>query len=107
MGQTVYIKLNKSVRVDNQDVSVSDVASVYCEDRHMQAKIKSLRVLKLPDDKSRRYVVSVLKIIELIAQAYPGTAVESDGEHGQNRRRCDASGEELFCDPVLKRGRKT
>lgn len=100
MGQTVYIKLNKSVRVDNEDVCVSDVASVYCEDKHMCAKIKSLRVLKAPDDKSRRYVVSVLKIIELIAKAYPGTAIESDGEQDVVIEHSDRQGKGKFMECI-------
>ncbi len=100
MGQTVYIKLNKSVRVDNEDVCVSDVASVYCEDKHMCAKIKSLRVLKFSDDKSRRYVVSVLKIIELIAKAYPGTAIESDGEQDVVIEHSDRQGKGKFMECI-------
>lgn len=100
MGQTVYIKLNKSVRVDKSDVSISDVASVCCRDRHMQAKIKAIRVLKLPDDKSRRYVVSVLKIIELIIQTCPGFDVESDGESDVVIEHTDRRGKGRFMECI-------
>lgn len=80
MNQTVYIKCDKSKCVTKEDVIISDIASVYCEDRHLEAKIKSLRVLKMPAGKSRRFVVSVLRIVELITQSCPGIAVENEGE---------------------------
>lgn len=80
MNQTVYIKCDKSKCVTKEDVIISDIASVYCEDRHLEAKIRSLRVLKMPEGKSRRFVVSVLKIVELITQSCPGITVENEGE---------------------------
>lgn len=80
MKPTVYIKCSKSKCLDGPEVTVGDLASVYCEDVHIASKVKSLRVATRPKDKSGRYVVSVLKIIELICNAVPGVAVESEGE---------------------------
>lgn len=80
MEQTVYIKLNRSVCVENKDVCISDIAGVYCADRHIAAKVKAIRVLKMSDGSDRRYVVSILKVIECILKELPSVTVESEGE---------------------------
>lgn len=80
MEQTVYIKLNKSVCLDGTDVFISDIASVYCVDRHVCSRIKAIKILKTEAGTTRRYVVSVLKVIECILKEFPGAVIESDGE---------------------------
>lgn len=80
MEQTVYIKLNKSVCLDSTDVFISDIASVYCVDRHVCNRVKAIKILKTEPGAKRRYVVSVLKVIECILKEFPGLVVESDGE---------------------------
>ena len=80
MEQTIYIKLNKSACVDGTDVFISDIAGVYCENRNIVNRVKAIKILKLQEDKKRRYVVSVLKVIECISKEFPGICVESDGE---------------------------
>lgn len=80
MEQTVYLKLNKSVCVDSPDVYVKDIAGVYSSDKHMTARIKAIKVLHAKEGSDRRYVVSVLKVIECILKEFPSVAVESEGE---------------------------
>ena len=58
MEQTIYIKLNKSACVDGTDVFISDIAGVYCENRNIVNRVKAIKILKLQEDKKRRYVVS-------------------------------------------------
>ncbi len=100
MAQTVcYLKLNRSIAVNSEDVWLKDAAGIFCEDTTVEAKIKSIKVYhftdrevsggktsatKSPSAKSDfrrgRCVISVLKIIELISQAVPEISVESIGE---------------------------
>ena len=80
MEQTVYLKLNKSVCVDSPVVYVKDIAGVYSSDKHVTARIKAIKVLHARDGSDRRYVVSVLKVIECILKEFPSVAVESEGE---------------------------
>ena len=42
MEQTVYVKLDKSVCIDSADVFVSDIAGVYCADRHICNRVKAI-----------------------------------------------------------------
>lgn len=79
MNQIVYIKCEMSKSVQNPDIKISDIASVFCEDEHIAARVKSIRVVKVDEKKSRRYVVSILKLIELIHSIYPGITVENEG----------------------------
>ena len=43
MGQTIYIKLNKSACIDGTDVFISDIAGVYCENRNIVNRVKADR----------------------------------------------------------------
>ncbi len=80
MEQTVYIKLDKSVCIDSADVFVSDIAGVYCADRHICNRVKAIKILKSDTGSDRRYVVSVIKVIECILKENHGLTVESIGE---------------------------
>lgn len=100
MEQTVYIKLNKSVCVDSPDVHISDIASVYCADKHVTARIKAVRVLRAEEGSDRRYVVSVLKVIECILKEYPSVTVESEGEQDVVIEHRDSKGKSKAAEVV-------
>ena len=76
----VYIKCGCNVEVEQEDVALSDIASVRCADSAVSAKCKALRVYRFPKQGARRCVISVLKIIELIEESCPGVTVQSLGE---------------------------
>ena len=80
MNSTVYIKCEKNTQVGHQEVKISDIASVFCEDKSIAMKVKAIRVVKIPDNKHRRYVVSILKIVELIVNVCPGVVVKNEGD---------------------------
>ncbi len=81
MNQTVYIKCDMSRQVSHKDIVIGDIAKVFCEDKSLAAKVKAITVVKLKEDKHKRYVVSVLKLIELIIKNCPGVEVENEGEN--------------------------
>lgn len=80
MNQTVYIKCEKSRQVSHQNIVIGDIAKVFCADKSLAAKVKSLTIVKIKGEKHKRYVVSILKLVELIINAYPGVDVENEGE---------------------------
>lgn len=67
----VYLKAEQNVEVATRDVRLKDLVSMECTDPHMLARLKTIKVLKVPDEGKHRYVVSVLKIISLIHETYP------------------------------------
>lgn len=76
---TIYIKGDQNVEVQNQEVTLGDIVTLECADAHMVAKLKSLRVMKIVDEKRNRYVVSILKVIEKIHETYPKVLVQNLG----------------------------
>ena len=76
---TIYIKGDQNVEVQTRDVTLGDIVTMECTDSHVAAKLKSLKMIKIPDEKKHRYVVSILKIIEKMHEAYPSLTVENLG----------------------------
>lgn len=79
MQQTVYVNFQKNVQVHTQKVTVGQVASVWCKDKHITARMKAIAILRVPDVKSRRYVVSVLKVIEKMVEECPEAEINALG----------------------------
>ncbi len=78
MGEIVcYIKLDRNVELEADEVYVKDIGSIRCADKTVSAKVKNIKVHRF---KEQRCVVSVMKIVELIEQACPGVIVQSLGE---------------------------
>ena len=50
----VYISFQKSSEVSSRKITIGDIASVYCKDNSIQAKIKSLPIISVPETESRR-----------------------------------------------------
>lgn len=77
---TIYLKAEQNVELQSQDVYVKDIGSLTCSDPHILAKVKAIKLYRFKEGKSRRQVISILKIIEEIAKVCPGVTVESLGE---------------------------
>ena len=43
----VYISFQKSSEVSSRKITIGDIASVYCKDNSIQAKIKSLPIISV------------------------------------------------------------
>lgn len=82
MADTVlYLKAEQNAEVMEARVCVKDIASVYCADKGISAKAKSLKIYQFSEKGKKRQVISVLKVIELIEKECPGVSVESLGEN--------------------------
>ena len=67
---TVYLKAEQCIEVKKPDVTVGDLMAVECTDPIMLSKIKTIKVLKINAKEQRRYVMSILRVIELIHRQY-------------------------------------
>lgn len=82
MSNTViYLKAEQNAEVMEPQVCVKDIASVYCQDKNISAKVKSLRVHHFHKKERKREVISILKVIELIEKECSNVSVESVGEN--------------------------
>ena len=79
-GKILYIRADQNTEVKEPCVSVGDIASVFCADEHIMAKVKALTVFRFHKEAPKRQVISILKVIELITKEYPGIQVENLGE---------------------------
>lgn len=77
---TVYLKCDRCVEVQSQDVFLKDLGSIRCQDSQVNAKMKALKVHRFQKDGAKRCVISILKIIELMEQECSDITVQVVGE---------------------------
>ena len=78
--EIVYIKLERDVKVKNHQVTLRDIAGVSSNDATLTAKIKNIFLFRIKEDKSKREIVSIVKVVDAILKAYPDLSVQSIGE---------------------------
>lgn len=77
---TVYLKCNRSVEVQSEDVYLQDLGSLWCKDKTVSAKLKNLKVHRFRADGIKRCVISCLKLVKQMEECYPNICVEVVGE---------------------------
>lgn len=77
----IYLKAEQNAEVMEPQVSVKDIASIYCSDKSVSAKAKAVRVHHFREKEAKRQVVSILKVIELIEKECGQVTVISIGEN--------------------------
>lgn len=77
---TVYLKCDRDVEVQSQDVFLSDVASLRCADAAVSAKCRALKIHRFQKEGTKRCVISSLKMVELMETACPDISVQIVGE---------------------------
>ncbi|MDD2978972.1 MAG: stage V sporulation protein AA [Hespellia sp.] len=77
----LYIKGDKNVEVKKPEVTLGDILSMECSDEAVSARVKALRLFRISEKgkMQRRYVVSILKIMECIHQSLPGLEIQNEG----------------------------
>jgi stage V sporulation protein AA len=77
---TVYLKCDRNVEVQSEDVFLKDLGSLRCADASVSARCKALKVHHFKKGEAKRCVISTLKLVELIEETCPGASVEIVGE---------------------------
>lgn len=80
MSTTLYLKIEKNNEVSDKRVCLGDVSTIWCTDKTITNKVKTIKLMNIQEDKHRRYSFSVMKVIELINQEYPNVDVQNIGE---------------------------
>ena len=78
--KTIYLKLSKNVKTSKELIRIGELGKVYCEEKSVSSKIKTLPVYRMQKKDHKRCVVGVLKVVELIHNCYPEYAVDVVGE---------------------------
>lgn len=77
---TIYLKCDRNVEVQSQDVFLSDVGSLQCADAVTAAKCRALKIYHFGKNAPKRCVISTLKIVEQIENTCPDSTVQIIGE---------------------------
>lgn len=78
--EILYLKLEKDVEVEQDDILLKDIGKLYCNNDNIVNKCKTLKVAKLNGKKTPKKIISVIKIIELITTEYPNMEIVNIGE---------------------------
>ena len=77
---TVYIKAERNTQMQTDDVFLKDIASLYCEDKAVLAKVKAVKLHTFHEKGKKRFFISMTEVVRLIKEAASGVEVESIGE---------------------------
>lgn len=75
MQENIYIKFSLSAKVHTPDVTVGDVAKIYCSDKNILNKIKTLKIYSFRNSAEGRTIYSALKVMEIITESFPSTSI--------------------------------
>lgn len=79
-NEVLYIKADQNIQVSNKKVYVQDAVKLFGTDKEMVDQLNHEVVMTIKSEEEVKYVFSILKIIEIILKAYPGTQVINMGE---------------------------
>ena len=70
MSDTLYIKMDQAVEITKKQVTVGDVAKLQCKNKNITNRLKSMKLLEDTTKGKKRYIVSIMKIIEMADQTF-------------------------------------
>lgn len=80
MSDTLYIKLEQSAEITGKDVTINDVAKLECKNKTVVNKLKPVKLLSDDSGGKKRYIVSIMKIFEIVDDTFQNVDVQSVGE---------------------------
>ena len=82
-NEIVYLKIAQTTEVHKADVYVKDIAEVYCRDRSIEAKVKTVKVISFHvrgRNTHRQYVGSVTKLLDRLEAAGKNIEINNLGQ---------------------------
>ena len=76
---TVYIKAERNTEMQVDEVFLKDIASLYCEDKTILAKVKAIKLHTFHENERKRFFISMTEVIKLVKETVSGVEVESIG----------------------------
>lgn len=76
----LYIKIEQNNEILNKKVYLSDIAKMYSTDSKMVHDLNKTEFMTIQAKENTKYIVSVMKVIELISKKYPGCKINNLGE---------------------------
>ena len=79
MSTVVYLKPDKNTEIHSRDVFLGQIAQIWCRDKTLEAKCKAIKVMSIHADREDRFVVSALRLVEMIQTLDSHVEVENLG----------------------------
>lgn len=76
----VYLKCDRNAEVQSQDVFMTDVGTLRCQDSVTAARLKALKVHHFGKEDAKRCVISSLRLVELMEKECSDISVQIVGE---------------------------
>lgn len=76
----LYLKVEQNIEVLNTRVYLQDIAKMYSSDAKMVKDLNKTELMVIKAKENTKYMVSVLKIVEIIGKKYPDVEVINLGE---------------------------
>lgn len=80
MSDTLYIQIDKNVRIMSPHVCLGNIAKLFCKNQEVLERCKCLNVYEVPCNKPGRYVVSAMDLIHTIQNEISDVEVSHIGE---------------------------
>lgn len=80
MSDTLYIKMDQAVEITKKQVTVGDVAKLQCKNKNITNRLKSMKLLEDTTKGKKRYIVSIMKIIEMADQTFQNVDIQNIGK---------------------------
>lgn len=80
MSDILYLKLEKISLVKEKSVRLEQVAKLWCSNKELEGRCRQVNILQIHEDSDKRYVMSVLKVIEKLTDEEQGIQVSNLGE---------------------------
>lgn len=77
---TLYIKIEQSMDILHKKIFVRDLGTIYCADKKIEDEIKDTIFYTVDAKESKKYIFSVMKVVELVAKRFPQVLVVNLGE---------------------------
>lgn len=77
---TVYVKAERNTQMQADDLFLRDIASLYCDDKAVLAKVKAIKLHTFHEGAEKRYYISMTEVVKRIKETVSGVEVESIGE---------------------------
>ena len=80
MSDTLYVKLDQCAEITGKDVTIGDVAKLECKNKTVVNRLKPIKLLSDDSNGKKRYIVSIMKIFEIVDETFQNVDVLSVGE---------------------------
>lgn len=82
MSDTVFLSIKQISQVHKMDIFLSDIADVYCANRNVESRCRAIKIkgIHKDQDKSCRYVGSVMDVVKKIEEIDSTIQIQNLGE---------------------------